>query len=48
MVFPDEVFFLALENIAGGMELYMTDEAWNGTGFVQDVTDEGTVVVSPS
>jgi len=43
---PDEVIFLALEEIAGDLELYLTDEAWNGQDFVQDVPDEGAVVVS--
>ena len=43
---PDEVIFKALTNIPEGLELFLTDRAWNGTQFVEGVDDEGTVVVS--
>ena len=43
---PDEVLFLSLEKIPGNIELYLTDEAWNGREFVQDQPNEGTIVVS--
>jgi endonuclease I len=45
-MYPDEVVILALENIAGGMELYLTDQAWDGADLVMAEVDEGVVVVS--
>jgi endonuclease I len=42
---PDEVTFLALQAISGGLVLYLTDQAWTGRDLVNDVVDEGTVMV---
>lgn len=39
---PDGVGFLALEDIPGGLDLYMTDNPWTGTGFA---SVEGVVKV---
>jgi endonuclease I len=30
---PDEVALVALEDLPGGMELFLTDNAWTGSGF---------------
>lgn len=43
---PDEVVILALEKIAGGIELYLTDQAWDGEDLVRGEKNEGAVVVS--
>ena len=43
---PDEVLFLSLQKIHGNMELYLTDEAWNGRAFIRDQPNEGTIMVS--
>lgn len=43
---PDEVVFLALDKIAGGIELYLTDQAWNGEELIRGQRDDGTVLVS--
>ena len=39
---PDLVALVALENIPGGVNLYMTDNAWTGNSFR---TNEGTIMV---
>ncbi|CAB9498812.1 Endonuclease I [Seminavis robusta] len=43
---PDEVVFLPMFDIPGGMELFVTDQAWNGTGLVTGVPNEGTMVMT--
>ena len=43
---PEEVLFLSLQKIHGNMELYLTDEAWNGREFIRDQPNEGTIMVS--
>lgn len=46
---PDEVVILALEKIPGGMELYLTDQAWDGIELVRGFDKhDGAVVVSLS
>ncbi len=40
---PDEVVLFPYEDIPGGLKLYLTDNAWTGSGFQ---TDEGTLEVS--
>ena len=39
---PDEVGLFPFEDIPGGLELYLTDNAWTGTDFQND---EGTLQV---
>jgi endonuclease I len=41
---PDMVALVALEDLPPGLVLYMTDNAWTGSGFL---TNEGTVEVRP-
>jgi hypothetical protein len=41
---PDELVLFPFEDIPGDMQLYLTDNAWTGTGFQ---SDEGTLEVSP-
>lgn len=43
---PDEVIFLALEKLPGNLELFLTDQAWNGTKLEENVPEEGTLFVS--
>ncbi|CAB9516744.1 expressed unknown protein [Seminavis robusta] len=43
---PDEVVFLPMFDIPGEMELFITDQAWNGTGLVTGVPNEGTMVMT--
>lgn len=43
---PDEVVFLPLADIPPDMELFITDQAWNGTHFIEGVENEGTSMVS--
>ena len=42
---PDLVAFVALSGIAGGMQLFATDNAWMGSSFR---TNEGTIMVRSS
>jgi hypothetical protein len=41
---PDIVALVALEDLPPGLILYMTDNAWTGSGFL---TNEGVVKVRP-
>lgn len=43
---PDEVVFLPLIEIPANMELFITDQAWNGTHLLEGFENEGTLVVS--
>ncbi|CAB9523990.1 Extracellular ribonuclease [Seminavis robusta] len=43
---PDEVMFITLEGLEGGMELYLTDQAWDGRTLINNVLDEGTVMMT--
>jgi hypothetical protein len=40
---PDSVTLVTLETLAGGLKLYMTDNAWTGDSFL---SNEGTIMVS--
>ena len=42
---PDEVAFFALFDLPENMELFITDRAWNGTHLVDNVENEGTLMV---
>ena len=42
---PDEVVFFPLFDVPENMELFITDRAWNGTHLVENVENEGTLVV---
>ena len=42
---PNSVVMFLLDDIPGNMKLYLTDNAWTGTGFQ---VDEGTLEVSAS
>jgi hypothetical protein len=43
---PDEIIFLALEKLPGNMELYLTDQPWNGLSLEDDLPNEGTVFMT--
>lgn len=43
---PDLIILLPMYDIPGGLELFLTDQAWNGTHLLEgDLKNEGTIMV---
>lgn len=43
---PDEVIILALDKVPGGVQLFLTDQAWDGADLIRGELDEGVLMMT--